>query len=86
MGNFVNPGNTQFVDDISSKIYVDKSDMVAELNDYYRTVDKYICMSRARRFGKTMMTNLLVAYYSKGCDSRALFEKLKLSRHEGWDK
>ena len=86
MGNFVNPGNTQFVDDISSKIYVDKSDMVVELNDYYRTVDKYICMSRARRFGKTMMTNLLVAYYSKGCDSRALFEKLKLSRHEGWDK
>ena len=86
MGSFVNPGNTQFRKALNLPIFVDKSEMVMELANYYDTENQYICMSRARRFGKTMMTNLLVAYYSKGCDSRALFEKLKLSRHEGWDK
>lgn len=85
MGIFVNPGNERFAEDVNSKIYVDKSDMVVDLNDYYRTRDKYICMSRARRFGKTMMTNLIAAYYSKGCDSRALFQGLKLGTHDGWD-
>ena len=86
MGSFVNPGNTRFRKALNLPIFVDKSEMVMELANYYDTENQYICMSRARRFGKTMMTNLLVAYYSKGCDSRALFEKLKLSRHEGWDK
>ena len=86
MGRLVNPGNILFTEDLNSKIYVDKSEMVVDLNEYYRTGDKYICVSRARRFGKTMMTNLLSAYYSKGCDSRALFEGLKLAQHEGWDK
>ena len=86
MGRLVNPGNILFTEDLNSKIYVDKSEMVVDLNEYYRTGDKYICVSRARRFGKTMMANLLAAYYSKGCDSRALFEGLKLAQHEGWDK
>ena len=86
MGRLVNPGNILFTEDLNSNIYVDKSEMVVDLNEYYRTGDKYICVSRARRFGKTMMTNLLSAYYSKGCDSRALFEGLKLAQHEGWDK
>ena len=60
--------------------------MVAVLNEFYCTRDKYICMSRARRFGKTMMTNLIAAYYSKGCNSRVLFERLKLATHNGWDR
>ncbi len=46
----------------------------------------FVCMSRARRFGKTMMASLMTAYYSKGCDSRQLFEKLQLSKQDGWDK
>ena len=85
MGIYVNPGNRNFRDSLNSEVYVDKSEMVAELNRDFRTEQKYVCVSRARRFGKTMMTNLLSAYYSKGCDSRALFERLKLSRKPGWD-
>ena len=86
MGLFLNPGNRSFRKSLNSQIYVDKSEMVVELNKYFDTENQYICVSRARRFGKTMMTNLLAAYYSKGCDSRALFEGLKLAQHEGWDK
>lgn len=85
MGIYLNPGNRSFRDSLNSEVYVDKSEMVAELNRSFRTEQKYVCVSRARRFGKTMMTNLLSAYYSKGCDSRALFEGLKLARKPGWD-
>ena len=86
MGTFVNPGNTLFRYDLNSKIYIDKSLMLNELNEYIETSSRFICMSRARRFGKTMMASLMTAYYSKGCDSRHLLEGLKLSTKEGWDK
>ena len=86
MGRLVNPGNELFSRDKNSEIYVDKSLIVSYLNKLYNTNQMFVCVSRARRFGKTMMANLLAAYYSKGCDSRALFENLKLAKHEEWDK
>ena len=86
MGIYVNPGDTMFRYSLNSKIYVDKSPMINELNEAIGTDDRFICMSRARRFGKTMMTNLMSAYDSKNCDSREIFERLKLSKQEGWDR
>ena len=85
-GTFVNPSNVMFRYDLNSKIYVDKSPMINELNELYDTAQRFVCMSRARRFGKTMMASLMTAYYSKGCNSRQLFEKLQLRQHKGWDK
>ena len=78
MGRYLNPGNDIFICDIDSEPYVDKSPMILELNKLFNKNGKFICMSRARRFGKTMMTNLMSAYYSKNCDSRAIFEGLEL--------
>ncbi len=86
MGIFVNPGNTMFRKKLNSKIFVDKTPMINELNELIENDEGFVCMSRARRFGKTMMTNLMSAYYSKNCDSREIFEGLKLSEREGWDK
>ena len=86
MGLYVNPGNSLFRVSLNSKIYVDKSPMITHLNDLMGTDERFVCMSRARRFGKTMMTNLMTAYYSKNCNSRELFENLKLSEQEGWDR
>ena len=86
MGRFVNPGNDIFRWDIDTDPYVDKSLMVLELNKLLNKRGRFICMSRARRFGKTMMTNLMSAYYSKNCDSREIFENQKLSKQEKWKK
>ncbi|MCI5983393.1 MAG: AAA family ATPase [Bacteroidales bacterium] len=86
MARFVNPSNLEFCRALNSSIYVDKSDMVALLNGFYDTENRFLCLSRPRRFGKTMMTNLMVAYYSKGCDSRELFQNLKLGSCPHWDK
>ena len=46
------------------------------------TKQKYVCVSRPRRFGKTMAADMLCAYYGRGADARALFEGLKLAETE----
>ena len=43
-------------------------------------------MSRPRRFGKSTDANMLVAYYSKGCDSSNIFKDLKISQTELYQK
>ena len=50
-GAYINTGNTMFVYDLNSKIYVDKSLIINELNELIGTSNRFICMSRARRFG-----------------------------------
>lgn len=79
MGIYVNPGNVPFQEAVNSQIYVDKSELIHYTNSVMQTQRKYICVSRPRRFGKSMAADMLSAYYSKGCDSRELFSKLKVS-------
>ena len=82
----VNPDNNKFKNDISEDIYVDKTLIIDKLNKIINKRNNKICISRPRRFGKTMTTNLLTAYYSCSCDSRDLFQNTKLSKIENWDK
>ena len=85
MGTYLNPGYLKYSEAISSKIYVDKSDMVLYLNTLVSTEQKYVSVSRPRRFGKSMAANMLVAYYGRG-DSRKVFENLKMAAADGWDR
>lgn len=71
MGIYVNPENHSFKKALNSKIY--KTNLIAAINDRIGTSDCFLCVSRPRRFGKSMAANMLAAYYSRGCDSRALF-------------
>ena len=73
MGIYVNPGNKAFTKALNSKIYIDKTKLITTVNDRLGTSDSYLCVSRPRRFGKSMAADMLVAYYSKGCDSSELF-------------
>ena len=84
MGIFVNPGNASFTEALNSKIYVDKSGLISVVNQRIKTQQKYICVSRPRRFGKSLNLGMLAAFYSKGCDSRELFEGLVISKMEGY--
>lgn len=79
MGIYLNPGNDGFQDAIHSKIYVDKTGLIACTNELINTTEKYICVSRPRRFGKSMTLNMLAAYYSRGCNSKELFTGLKIT-------
>ena len=80
MGNFVNPTNEAFQVALNSKIYVDKTSLLEYTNSVLGTVQGYICNSRPRRFGKSYAANMLTAYYSKGCDSEAMFSNLKIGQ------
>lgn len=80
MGIYVNPGNTSFQMSRFSKIYIDKSLLISEMNAVCRTEKRFVCVSRPRRFGKSMAANMLSAYYSCGCDSVKLFSGLKIEQ------
>jgi hypothetical protein len=86
MGIFLNRGNEEFTDVANAKLYVDKTDMLYFMNEVINTEQRYICVSRPRRFGKSITANMIAAYFEKGCDSRGLFQGRKLSETENWDK
>ncbi len=86
MGIYLNPGNDSFTEAVRSEIYVDKSGLIAGTNKYLGTEQKYICVSRPRRFGKSMALNMLAAYYSRGCDSKELFAGMKIEKAPTFEK
>jgi len=86
MGIYLNPNNMGFWESTNSKIYVDKTGMIAFTNGCMYTEQKFICISRPRRFGKSMALKMLAAYYSRGCDSRELFSGYKIAKDAGFGK
>ena len=79
MGTYLNSGNEKFAEALNSPIYVDKTELVTYTNKVLHTSQKYLCVSRPRRFGKSMAANMLAAYYSRGCESKELFSGLKIA-------
>ncbi len=86
MGIYLNPSNVGFKEILAGDIFVDKTMLISELNKFIEKGNKYICVSRPRRFGKTIATNIMCAYYSKGCDSREMFSKLKISKAKNYEQ
>ena len=86
MGMYLNPGRNAFEEAVNSEIFVDKTGMIRYLNSVVKTMQKYICVSRPRRFGKTMAADMICAYYDRKADSRSLFERCKISKTEGNDR
>ena len=84
MGSYLNPGSERFRTSLRSQIYVDKTLLISQINRSVRTEQKYICVSRPRRFGKSMAADMLSAYYSAGEDTSALFDSLKISREASY--
>ena len=82
MGTYLNPGKQSFQMSVNSEIFVDKSEMISYLNSLVNTQQRFVSVSRPRRFGKTMAADMICAYYDRDADSRELFEGLKLSVHE----
>jgi len=86
MGRFVNPDNSAFRVITNSEIYVDKTKLIEYTNRAINTDRAMICNSRPRRFGKSITANMLVAYYSKGCDSTELFDRFAIAASQDYKK
>ena len=84
MALYLNQNNDKFKEYKSARIFIDKSNLIKECNSLFGTSDKYMCITRPRRFGKTMALSMLNAYYSKGCDSQSLFEKLNIAKDNSY--
>ena len=79
MGIYINRGNREFRDIVAHE-YVDKSSLIPIINATLNSENRYSCVTRCRRFGKSMAAKMLCAYYDKSCDSRELFHGLKSRR------
>ena len=84
MESYLNPGSFSFRGSLRSKIYVDKSELIARTNEALCTEQKYICVSRPRRFGKSMAANMLAAYYDRNEDTEELFQSLAISKEKSY--
>ncbi|MCR5295023.1 MAG: AAA family ATPase [Lachnospiraceae bacterium] len=85
MGIYLNPGFENFRRTLSADIYVDKTMMIAATNRFIDKGNNYVCMSRPRRFGKTVTSEMLCSYYSKGCDARELFAPYKIAKDPSFE-
>ena len=86
MGIYFNPTNESFTQAKNSMIYVDKTELLAQLNLRLSTENKCIAVSHARRFGKSHAAGMIDAYYSLGCDSSNLFENTKIAENADYKK
>ena len=85
MANYINLGNESFASARRGE-YVDKSGLIAVINDTLFKEQRFTCVSRCRRFGKSMAAKMLCAYYDKSCDSRELFHGLEIEKHQSFEE
>ena len=69
---------------MNDDIYVDKTGLIEYTNNRIGKRNRYVCVSRSRRFGKSMAAEMLAAYYGKECDSSKLFENYKIVKAESY--
>ena len=86
MGIYLNPNNRMFQMMLDSDIYVDKTGIISFMNRRVGRDGRFVAVSRPRRFGKSVDADMLVAYYSRGCDSREQFEGLQIAHDASFDE
>ena len=85
MGAYINLGNFGF-QRVRNSEYVDKSGLIAIVNGTLFTERSFSCVSRSRRFGKSVAAKMLCAYYDQSCDSRHLFTDLEIAHDPSFEK
>ncbi len=85
MGIYLNPGDELFWQAVHSEIYVDKTGLLNYTNKVLRTSKKYLCVSRPRRFGKSMAANMIAAYYDRTVDASSTFARLAIAQSDDFE-
>lgn len=75
-------GYALFEEEVQKEAYVDKTLLIQDVYQYSRKTNKYICITRPRRFGKTVAANMLAAFFdaSTAGESRELFENMEIGK------
>ena len=85
MGTYINIGNEGF-ESARKREYIDKSGLIAAVNDTLFSEWRFSCVTRCRRFGKSMAAKMLCAYYDHSVDSRSLFADLQIAQHPSFEE
>ena len=85
MGRYINLGNEGFQSARRGE-YVDKSGLISIVNNTLFTEQRFSCVTRCRRFGKSMAAKMLCAYYDHSVDSRSLFADLEIASHPSFEE
>lgn len=85
MGKYINKGNAGF-QRIRRSEFIDKSGLIAVVNNTLFTERCFSCVTRSRRFGKTLAAKMLCAYYDHSCDSHHLFTDLEIAKNPSFEE
>lgn len=85
MGIFINIGNMGFQSARNGE-YIDKSGLIRVVNNTLNTERRFSCVTRCRRFGKSMAAKMLCAYYDQSCNSRHLFADLEIANDPDFER
>lgn len=82
MGTYLNSITpyTLYKSESLSPYFVDKTLMLRELFPYVSVGNRHICITRPRRFGKTIMANMISSFFQKASDSSDVFDSLAISQ------
>lgn len=84
MGQFIDRGNKQFQDILRSD-FVDKTGVINLLNRSIDTENRFVCVSRPRRFGKTVAANMVYTYYDRTSNAKELFDGFEISKSKDYE-
>ena len=85
MGQFIDRENYGFRR-VKNSDFVDKTGLLNILNRNMDTENGFMCISRPRRFGKSVAAEMAYAYYDRNSDSRNLFEGLEITKSPDYEK
>lgn len=69
---------------VSDTYFVDKSRLIEELIPALGKKNRYFCITRPRRFGKSVMASMVGAFFEKNVDSRELFDRLAIADNKDY--
>ncbi|MDE7224400.1 MAG: ATP-binding protein [Acetatifactor sp.] len=64
--------------------FVDKTALIDELIPFLEVEKRFFCITRPRRFGKSVMANMVGAFFGKAVDAGEVFEGLKIASSKGY--
>ena len=68
------------------KYFVDKTELICKLNEKISVLERYVCITRPRRFGKSINAFMLASYYTNNLDTKNIFDKLTVSKCESYEE
>ena len=82
MGNYLNARTAYdaYRRECGSPYFVDKSRLLDELIQRMETTANYICITRPRRFGKSVAANMIACFFSRECRAEDIFDRLRIAQ------